>query len=345
MPSAALAFGLVVAARDLFEVPTRPTAFLAPAQVGEISLTSPVFSAGTWGPSPAAGRVGTIAAPEAEPALSGQGWLFFGAAAVAGVLLSRAATRTRVVADDLARSAAPNKLTMLAVQGRNKLVRSARAAPRRAPTPMMPIGVPKVVYTDKNTQYSDWVDIYNYLYRDRSLFIGQQIDDELANQLIAMMLYNNSESTFDPQYIYLNTPGGSITSGLALHDCMQMVSSPIYTTNLGLSASMGSLLLAAGKRGNRIALPNSRIMIHQPSAGGIRGQAEDIKTEAEFVLKLKEKIVKMYSQMTGMPRDRIARDMERDFFMSAEQAKEYGLIDKVLYGSAEYHGKTATRGP
>ena len=98
MPSAALAFGLVVAARDLFEVPTRPTAFLAPAQVGEISLTSPVFSAGTWGPSPAAGRVGTIAAPEAEPALSGQGWLIFGAAAVAGVLLSRAATRTRVTA-------------------------------------------------------------------------------------------------------------------------------------------------------------------------------------------------------------------------------------------------------
>jgi ATP-dependent Clp endopeptidase proteolytic subunit ClpP len=177
---------------------------------------------------------------------------------------------------------------------------------------------------------ADWIDIYNRLYRERIIFLGQQIDDELANQIIAVMLFSDSEDNTKPQYIYINSPGGSVTAGLALHDTMQHVTSPVVTANIGLAASMGSFILGAGQPGQRIALPNSRVMIHQPMAGGIQGQAEDIKTEAEQILKIKGKLVTMYAQMTGRSKEQINQDIDRDNFMSAQEALDYGLIDKIV---------------
>jgi ATP-dependent Clp endopeptidase proteolytic subunit ClpP len=216
----------------------------------------------------------------------------------------------------------------LAVQG------SAKATPSkllRAPPPqMMPIGVPKVVYKQPGAQVADWIDIYNRLYRERIIFLGQQIDDELANQIIAVMLFSDSEDKTKPQFLYINSPGGSVTSGLALYDTMNFVKSPVVTLNVGLAASMGSFILGGGERGRRLALPNSRVMIHQPMAGGIRGQAEDIKTEAEQILKTKDRLVDMYAQMTGQAKDQIIRDIDRDNFMSAQEALDYGLIDKIV---------------
>ncbi|CCH68102.1 ATP-dependent Clp protease proteolytic subunit [Richelia intracellularis HH01] len=193
----------------------------------------------------------------------------------------------------------------------------------------MPIGVPKVPYRMPGEQYTQWIDIYNRLYRERIIFLGRDVDDEIANQIIAVMLYLDSEDPGKDIYLYINSPGGMVTSGMAIYDTMQHVKSNVVTICVGLAASMGSFLLAAGNKGKRLALPHSRIMIHQPS-GGTRGQATDIEIEAREILRIRHQLNKIYSQNTGQLLSKIEKDMDRDFFMSAQEALEYGLIDKVI---------------
>jgi ATP-dependent Clp protease protease subunit len=193
----------------------------------------------------------------------------------------------------------------------------------------MPIGVPKVPYRMPGEQFTQWIDIYNRLYRERIIFLGRDIDDEIANQIIAVMLYLDSEDPGKDIYLYINSPGGMVTSGLAIYDTMQHIKSDVVTICVGLAASMGSFLLAAGTKGKRLALPHSRIMIHQPS-GGTRGQATDIEIEAREILRIRRQLNQIYAQNTGQPLEKIEKDMDRDFFMSAQEAKEYGLIDKVI---------------
>ncbi|TVQ45520.1 MAG: ATP-dependent Clp protease proteolytic subunit [Gloeocapsa sp. DLM2.Bin57] len=195
----------------------------------------------------------------------------------------------------------------------------------------MPIGVPKVPYRLPGQPYSDWIDLYNRLYRERIIFLGRGVNDGLANQIISVMLYLDSEDPGKPIYLYINSPGGSVTAGLAIYDTMQYIKSEVVTICVGLAASMGAFLLAAGAPGKRLALPHSRIMIHQP-LGGIQGrrQATDIEIEANEILRIRDELNQMMSHHTGQPLEKIERDTDRDFFMSAEEAKAYGLIDKVI---------------
>jgi len=197
---------------------------------------------------------------------------------------------------------------------------------------MMPIGVPKVAYRAPGAMTADWVDLYNRLYRERILFLGQQIDDELTNQLIGVMLYLDSEDASKPMSMYINSPGGSVTSGFAIFDTMRHVKCDISTINIGLAASMGSLLLVGGTKGKRLALQHSRTMIHQPGTGqsAIQGQASDIKVEAERVLAIREKVVDYYATLTGNSKDKVRLDLDRDNFFSAQEALEYGMIDRVI---------------
>jgi ATP-dependent Clp protease protease subunit len=193
----------------------------------------------------------------------------------------------------------------------------------------MPIGVPKVPYRMPGSTYTDWISIYSRLARERIIFIGEQIDDELANEVIAILLYLDSEDSGKDIIIYLNSPGGSVTSGMAIYDTMQHIKSDVVTICVGLAASMGSFLLAAGAKGKRLALPHSRIMIHQPS-GGTRGQATDIEIEAKEILRIRHQLNQIYADNTSQPLEKIEKDMDRDFFMSAAEAQEYGLIDRVI---------------
>ncbi len=178
-------------------------------------------------------------------------------------------------------------------------------------------------------QYTQWVDIYNRLYRERVIFLPRDIDDEIANQIVAVMLYLDSEDPGKDISLYINSPGGMVTSGLMIYDTMQHIKSDVVTICVGLAASMGSFLLAGGAKGKRLALPHSRIMIHQPS-GGTRGQATDIEIEAREILRIRHQLNGIYAANTGQPLEKIERDMDRDFFMSAQEAKDYGLIDKVI---------------
>jgi len=219
-------------------------------------------------------------------------------------------------------SAAPKNV------GGMKSSRSMRSSMRND-IKMMPIGVPKVAYRVPGGQGAEWVDIYNRLYRERIIFLGSEVDDELANQIIGVMLYLDEEDSSKPIYLYINCPGGSVISGLAIFDAMQLIKSEVITINLGLAASMASFILAAGSKGKRLALPSSRIMIHQPM-GGAQGQAEDIKVEAAQIMRIRDNLVKMYSMFTGQTTDQITKDLDRDNFLSAQEALEYGLIDRVL---------------
>jgi ATP-dependent Clp protease protease subunit len=179
--------------------------------------------------------------------------------------------------------------------------------------------------------YSDWVNIYDRLYRERIIFLGRGVNDSLANQIIAVMLYLDSEDNKKPIYLYINSPGGSVTAGMAIYDTMQHIKSEVVTICVGLAASMGAFLLAAGTKGKRLALPHSRIMIHQP-LGGIQGrrQATDIEIEAKEILRIKQDLNKIMAFHTGQTIEKITKDTDRDYFMSAEEAKNYGLIDKVI---------------
>ncbi|MFB2969373.1 ATP-dependent Clp protease proteolytic subunit [Aerosakkonema sp. BLCC-F183] len=193
----------------------------------------------------------------------------------------------------------------------------------------MPIGIPRVPYRFPGEPFTQWINIYERLALERIVFLSGEVSDGMANAIIARLLYMDSDDQSKDIYIYINSPGGSVTAGLAIYDTMQHVKSPIVTICVGLAASMGSFLLAAGTKGKRLALPHSRIMIHQPS-GGTRGQATDIEIEAREILRIRRQLNDIYAQKTGQPLQKIEKDMDRDFFMSAQEAKEYGLIDKVI---------------
>ncbi|BBB89863.1 MAG TPA: ATP-dependent Clp endopeptidase proteolytic subunit ClpP [Methylomusa anaerophila] len=172
-------------------------------------------------------------------------------------------------------------------------------------------------------------DIYSRLLKDRIVFIGGPIDDNVANLFIAQLLFLESEDPEKDIHVYINSPGGVVTAALAMYDTMQYVKPDVTTTCMGLAASAGALLLAAGAKGKRFALPHSRVMIHQP-AGGAQGQATDIEIQAREILRLREILNGILVDHTGQPLDRVQQDTERDFFMSSEQAKDYGLIDSVI---------------
>ncbi|TQR42084.1 ATP-dependent Clp endopeptidase proteolytic subunit ClpP [Paenibacillus popilliae] len=173
-------------------------------------------------------------------------------------------------------------------------------------------------------------DIYSRLLKDRIIFLGSAIDDDVANSVIAQLLFLQADDPEKDIFLYINSPGGSVTAGMAIYDTMQHIKPDVSTICVGLAASMGSLLLTAGAPGKRIALPNSEIMIHQP-LGGVRGQASDIKIHADWILKTRHKLNQIYVDRTGQPFEKIERDTDRDNFMSADEAKEYGLVDQVLH--------------
>jgi len=177
-------------------------------------------------------------------------------------------------------------------------------------------------------------DIYSRLLKDRIVFIGGAIDDHMANLVIAQLLFLEAEDPEKDINIYINSPGGVVTAGMAIYDTMQYVRPDVSTICLGQAASMGAFLLAAGAPGKRFALPYARIMVHQPM-GGVQGQATDIDIHAREILRMRETINKLLAKHTGQPVDRIARDTERDYFMSAEEAKEYGIIDKIFVRSQQ----------
>ena len=192
----------------------------------------------------------------------------------------------------------------------------------------MPIGVPKVPFRLPGEPTAQWVDLYNRLYRERVLFLCQDLDDELSNQLIGIMLYLNAEEKLKDLYIYINSPGGSVTCGIAVYDIMNYINSDVITLCVGTAASMASFILAGGTRGKRIAFPHSRIMIHQPE-GGSQGQASEVISESEEVIRIRRQVGKIYADRTVQSLSQISRDMDRDQFMSAREAKEYGLVDHL----------------
>jgi len=172
-------------------------------------------------------------------------------------------------------------------------------------------------------------DIYSRLLKDRIVFLGTQVNDVVANSIIAQLLFLAAEDPDKDIHLYINSPGGSITAGMAIYDTMQFIKPDVSTICVGMAASMGAFLLAAGAKGKRFALPNSEVMIHQP-LGGAEGQASDIEIRARRILKLRDKLNGILSERTGQPLERIEKDTDRDNFMEAEVAREYGLIDKVI---------------
>jgi ATP-dependent Clp protease protease subunit len=173
------------------------------------------------------------------------------------------------------------------------------------------------------------MDIYSRLLKDRIIFLGTAINDEVANAVVAQMLFLQSDDAKAPVHLYINSPGGSVTAGMAIYDTMQFISCDVATYCVGQAASMAAVLLAAGTAGKRSALPNSRILIHQPLAG-MEGTAEDIMIHAKEFLKIKERLNRILLKHTGRPLEKIEKDTDRDRFMSAEEAQEYGLIDRVI---------------
>lgn len=172
-------------------------------------------------------------------------------------------------------------------------------------------------------------DIYSRLLKDRIIFLGTPVDDTIANLVIAQMLFLESEDPDKDIYVYLNSPGGIVSSGLAIYDTMQYIKPQVSTLCMGQASSMGALLLAAGESGKRYALPHSRILLHQP-LGGFQGQAADVEIHAREILKIREKLNEVLAYHTKQPLEKIQRDTDRDFFMSSEEAKEYGVIDEVI---------------
>jgi len=187
--------------------------------------------------------------------------------------------------------------------------------------------IPTVI---EKSQYGERAyDIYSRLLKERIVFLASPINDAVANSIIAQMLFLASQDPKKDIQLYINTPGGSVTAGMAIYDTMQYVKCPISTVCVGLAASMGATLLAAGAKGKRFALPNSQIMLHQV-AGGVQGEAIEIEITAKQILKIREKLNKILAKHTGQPLDKISKDTDRDFYLDAQEAKEYGLIDEVI---------------
>jgi ATP-dependent Clp protease, protease subunit len=179
-------------------------------------------------------------------------------------------------------------------------------------------------------------DIYSRLLKDRIIFIGTQVEDHMANLIIAQLLFLESDEPDQDIYLYINSPGGQVSSGLAIYDTMQYIKPDVQTICLGQAASMGALLLTAGAKGKRYTLPNSRIMIHQPS-GGFQGQSTDIQIQAKEISLIRERLDDIMAKHTGQPKDVVRKDTERDNFMTGEEAKKYGLIDNVITNRIEAH--------
>ncbi len=198
------------------------------------------------------------------------------------------------------------------------------------------IPYPTVVETTHRGE-RNW-DIFSRLLKDRIVFLGTEINDDVANIIIAQFLFLESEDPDKEIMLYINSPGGVVTSGLAIFDTMQYVRSSVSTTCLGMAASMAAVLLAAGHKGRRLALPNARVMIHQPM-GGARGQVTDIEIQAREIRHLKDVITEILVNATGKPKDQVIKDIERDFYLSAPHAKEYGIIDDVLVPKRKSTGK------
>jgi ATP-dependent Clp protease protease subunit len=193
----------------------------------------------------------------------------------------------------------------------------------------MTIGIPSVPYRLPGSQYERWVDIYTRLNQERIIFLGQEVTDGLANRIVASMLYLDSDDPNKPIYLYINSPGGSVTAGMAIYDTMQYIKSDVVTICVGLAASMGAFLLASGTPGKRLALPHARIMIHQPM-GGTRGQATDIEIEAREILRIRSLLNSILAERTNQSIEKIEKDTDRDYFLSAEEARNYGLVDQVI---------------
>lgn len=190
----------------------------------------------------------------------------------------------------------------------------------------MPL-VPYVIEQSNRGERS--YDIYSRLLEDRIIFLSDEVNDATASLIVAQMLFLDAKDSDKDIQFYINSPGGSVTAGLAIYDTMQHVKSDVSTICVGMAMSMGAFLLASGTKGKRFALPNSTIMIHQP-AGGAKGQATDIKIHAEWILKTKDNLNRILSERTGQPLEKIQRDVERDYFMSAWEAKDYGIVDEVM---------------
>ena len=173
-------------------------------------------------------------------------------------------------------------------------------------------------------------DIYSRLLKERIIFLGSPVDDTVANLVVAQMLFLEAEDSEKDIHLYINSPGGVVSDGMAIYDTMQYIKAKVATTCVGMAASIAALLLCAGEPGKRFALPRSRVMIHQPAAYGIGGQATDIDIHAKEIIRLKSQLTEIMANHTGQPVERVERDSDRNFFMSAEEAKEYGLIDEVI---------------
>jgi ATP-dependent Clp protease protease subunit len=184
--------------------------------------------------------------------------------------------------------------------------------------------------TEQSPRGERTMDIYSRLLADRIIFLGTPVDDQVANVVMAQLLHLDSEDPEQDINVYINSPGGSIPAMLAMYDTMRFVQADVATTALGMAASAGAFLLAAGTRGKRNALPNTRILLHQPAVGGIAGQASDVEIHARELIHTKQRVNELLSEMTGQPYEKIERDTDRDYMLSAEEAVEYGVIDRVV---------------
>jgi ATP-dependent Clp protease protease subunit len=187
--------------------------------------------------------------------------------------------------------------------------------------------IPYVI--EQNSRGERSYDIYSRLLKDRIIFLGEEVNETTASLVVAQLLFLESEDPSKDIHLYINSPGGMVTAGLAIYDTMQYIKCDVSTICIGMAASMGAFLLAGGAKGKRFALPNAEVMIHQPS-GGAKGQATEIQIAAENILKTKKKLNQMLAENTGKPLEQVAQDTERDYYMSAEEAKEYGLIDGII---------------
>ncbi|HDK9643396.1 TPA: ATP-dependent Clp endopeptidase proteolytic subunit ClpP [Staphylococcus aureus] len=187
--------------------------------------------------------------------------------------------------------------------------------------------IPTVIETTNRGERA--YDIYSRLLKDRIIMLGSQIDDNVANSIVSQLLFLQAQDSEKDIYLYINSPGGSVTAGFAIYDTIQHIKPDVQTICIGMAASMGSFLLAAGAKGKRIALPNAEVMIHQP-LGGAQGQATEIEIAANHILKTREKLNRILSERTGQSIEKIQKDTDRDNFLTAEEAKEYGLIDEVM---------------
>lgn len=211
-----------------------------------------------------------------------------------------------------------------------------RGATRHATAPACMAGMPKVPYKAPGAQNHEFIDIFNRLYRERIIYVGQDLDDEQANQIIAVLLYLENDDAKANVSLYFNCPGGTVPAGLAVYDCLVAMKYPVVTINLGLAASMSAFLVGAGTKGKRMALPNSRFLLQSPSLlEPVRGQASDVQIEVQNILRQRERIIDGLHAFTGRSRDVLRKDLARDMYLTAPEARTYGLIDQVLMPSVK----------